>query len=968
LRRFVEPALYAKAACKLAAPHSDKPLRTPCTGTRNSTASNAMLTCIPLLPWLAVPLLALIPSHRRKAGAWIAAAANGIALAHVLVLAPQVFDGETVVWRVAWVPSAGLELALRLDGLALLFALLILAIGLLIILYAAYYLGSRDSLPRLYAQLMLFTGAMLGAVLSENLLLLFVFWELTSISSFLLIGYWHQRADARDGARVALAVTGAGGLAMLAGFLLLGRIAGSHDLSVILASGDAIRASPLYLPALVLILFGAFTKSAQFPFHFWLPGAMAAPTPVSAYLHSATMVKLGVFLLARLFPVLSGTDAWFLMVSGVGLVTLVFGAYQALFKHDLKSLLAYSTVSHLGLITLLFGMGSPLSAVAGVFHVINHATFKASLFMAAGIIDHETGTRDMRRINGLWRYMPFTGLLAMVAAGAMAGVPLLNGFLSKEMFFEESLALGGAGPLQWLVPAGALLAGVFSVAYSARFIHDVFFNGEPVNLPRKPHEPPRWMRAPVEVLVVVCLLVGIVPSLTIAPLLEVSARSVLGGQLPQYSLAVWHGLTPALVMSAVALAGGATLYFLLQYRFRLHHYVASRHTAKRVFDRVLIGVERFSRWVTQRLHDGSLRRSLLPLALVAVAAGAYPFWAHTGLSGGGNATPLDAAAVAGWLLLLAAAGGTVVLHRQRLAALMLAAVVGLVMSLTFAYFSAPDLALTQISVEVVTTLLMLLALNLLPQGPLPDDNARGTAIDLMVSVAAGAGVAALAWAVMTRPLDSISAYFLERSVPDGGGSNVVNVILVDFRGFDTFGEIVVIAIAALGIAALLAGVTLQRPNADGHGRPFAADAHTLILRSATRLLLPLALLVSAYIFVRGHNDPGGGFIAALVTAVALIAQYLASGIGWASARLRVDYQRVLAIGVLIAGGTGVAAWLFGAPFLTSAHGHPALPLIGEVPLASAALFDLGVYLTVVGGTMLVLAELGRAGGDLGADA
>jgi multicomponent K+:H+ antiporter subunit A len=340
------------------------------------------------------------------------------------------------------------------------------------------------------------------------LLLLLVFWELTSLVSFLLIGYWKHDMEARQGARLALFVTGGGGLALFAGILLLGHIVGSFALSDVLQAGAAIKAHPLYNLTLVLILLGAFTKSAQFPFHFWLPHAMAAPTPISSYLHSATMVKAGIFLLARLFPALSGTETWFMLVGGAGAITLVMGAYHALWQHDIKGLLAYSTISHLGLITLLFGLGTSLGAIAGVFHVMNHAVFKASLFMATGIIDHETGTRDMRKINGLFKYMPYTAVLAIVAAGAMAGVPLLNGFISKEMFFQEAVDLTALGFTGYGLPAAAVIAGIGSVAYSSRFIHDVFFNGEPIGLTKMPHEPPRWMKVPIEFLVVLVIAVG----------------------------------------------------------------------------------------------------------------------------------------------------------------------------------------------------------------------------------------------------------------------------------------------------------------------------------------------------------------------------------------------------------------------------------------------------------------------------
>ena len=401
-----------------------------------------LVVFLPFLGAIAAPLFAL---GGRTAIAIASSVPALIALAALFPHWETLANGGTVLQSWEWLPAIGISFSFRLDGLSLLFALLILVIGVLIILYARYYLKPAENIGKFYALLLCFKGSMLGIVLSSNLLLMMIFWELTSLTSFLLISFWNHKQDARRGARMALAVTGGGGLALLAGILIIGNIVGSFELDDVLAAGDVIKAHAMYPVALTLVLLGAFTKSAQFPFHFWLPHAMQAPTPVSAYLHSATMVKAGIFLMARLYPALAGTEQWFYMVSFTGMATLLIGAYVAMFKHDLKGLLAHSTVSHLGLITLLFGMGTELAAVAAVFHVINHATFKASLFMAAGIIDHETGTRDMRRINGLWRYMPHTATLAMVAASSMAGVPLLNGFLSKEMFFAESLQLNLPG-------------------------------------------------------------------------------------------------------------------------------------------------------------------------------------------------------------------------------------------------------------------------------------------------------------------------------------------------------------------------------------------------------------------------------------------------------------------------------------------------------------------------------------------
>ena len=456
-----------------------------------------MLTLLLALPFAAALIVALARGASRRTIAWLAAAAPLLGLAVLAWLTPAVMAGSVLESSRPWIAQAGLLFTLRLDGLAWMFAGLVLGIGALVVMYARYYLSAEDSSPRFFGYLLLFMGAMLGVVLAGNLLLLVVFWELTSISSFLLIGFWTQRQDARQGARMALTITGLGGLALLGGVLLIGRVVGSYELDDVLASGDAIRASAEYPAILALVLAGVFTKSAQFPLHFWLPQAMAAPTPVSAYLHSATMVKAGVFLLARLYPALAGTDLFFYVVTTVGAITLLAGAWYAIFQHDLKGLLAYSTISHLGLITLLFGLSTPMAVVAGVFHILNHATFKASLFMSAGIIDHECGTRDMRRLGNLRRYLPWTAALAIVASLAMAGIPLLNGFLSKEMFFAEALDAGENDGFRHAITAAALLYGVFGVAYSLRFVHDTFFGKGPRALPVEPHEPPVWMRVPV---------------------------------------------------------------------------------------------------------------------------------------------------------------------------------------------------------------------------------------------------------------------------------------------------------------------------------------------------------------------------------------------------------------------------------------------------------------------------------------
>ena len=445
------------------------------------------LFLIVALPFLGALLPGLMNPAGRQAVGGVTFTVTLVAFVGLLTNLPSVMAGEVVQTGVNWFPALGLNITLMLDGLGFFFALLILGIGLLIIAYARHYLSRDDNMGEFFTYLLLFQGAMVGIVLSNNILLLLVFWELTSLSSFLLIGYWKHLEAGRQGARMALTVTGMGGLALIGGMLILGNIVGSYDLSVILQNREMIQADPMYVPALLLILLGAFTKSAQFPFHFWLPHAMAAPTPVSAYLHSATMVKAGIFLMARLWPVLAGTPEWFYIVTTTGLITMILGAVIALFKHDLKALLAFSTVSHLGLITMLLGTGSAFGAFAAMFHILNHATFKAALFMSAGIIDHETNTRDIRVLGGLRHLMPITFVIASLAALSMAGIPFLNGFLSKEMMLEEMTHTYLFGP-KWLVPLLATVGSLFSAAYCFRLISHTFLGPkrEPPAIPRRP--------------------------------------------------------------------------------------------------------------------------------------------------------------------------------------------------------------------------------------------------------------------------------------------------------------------------------------------------------------------------------------------------------------------------------------------------------------------------------------------------
>jgi multicomponent K+:H+ antiporter subunit A len=923
------------------------------------------LLWIILLPLFGLVLPLLAARQSRTAASLAAFVPPAISLGLLLNLAPAAFSADPMIVRWPWMPEFGMNLALRLDGLGFLFAFLILAIGLLVVTYAHFYLHADDPPGRFFGSLLLFMGAMLGVVLSENILLLVVFWELTSISSFLLIGYWHERPIAREGARMALAITGSGGLALIGGALLLGHMVGSYQLTEILASGELIRNHELYLPALILVLLGAFTKSAQFPFHFWLPNAMTAPTPVSAYLHSATMVKAGIFLMARLHPAMAGTPAWTWIVSTVGLTTMVVGAYIAIKKHDLKGLLAYSTISHLGLITAMLGFGVKLAVLGAIFHVFNHAAFKASLFMTAGIVDHEAGTRDMRELGGLRSKMPIVFVLGLLGAAAMAGVPFFNGFLSKEMFFHEAVYMVDHAPFAqaagaWLLPVAATIGGIFSVAYSIRFVVDTFFGEEPESFPGHPHDPSPGFWLPVAVLVAVSVVGGLFPNVVAGTIVEYASATGISGvsnleALPKkyHGIKLWHGFNLPLGMSAIAFVAGFGIFAVRRQIVSFHEHLPDV-TGKRTFEIGLSAFLQASREITVRFENGSLQRYVALLIATILVAGGLPLWANGFRFGTRELVPIDALSIIGWMLLIVGAIAAAWLHRRRIQALVSVGLVGLMISLTFVQFSGPDLAMTQLSVEVVNVMLLLLALFGLPEESPLETTSWQRLRDVVLAVVAGAGAALVAYGVMTRDLASMSDYFLAYSYPKGHGTNVVNVILVDFRGFDTMGEISVLAIAALGLCSLLTGDKPEIPRP----RPPSRERYPMILSHVARPLMALVLAAAIYIFLRGHNQPGGGFIAGLVTTVALIIQYVAHGRDWADNRMRMNFRLIALAGVLIAVCSGMASWLFSVPFLT--HGITKLPVpaIEYVKLTSTLAFDLGVYLAVVGSVMTMLLRLG----------
>ncbi len=927
-----------------------------------------MLPIIILLPLvLGTTLVSWLKKFSRGVTAFGAIGVSLSSLILLLTQAKQVFHGEVILQSWSWLPQLGIDLSFRLDALGLLFSLLITGIGTLIFIYAYYYLSPKNSLSKLYMLLMLFMAAMLGISLSNNLILLLIFWELTSISSFLLVGYWSNYDVAQRGSRMALTITGMGGLAMLGGFVLLGQITGTYEIDQILTMSEQIQSHALFVPTLLLILLGAFTKSAQFPFHFWLPNAMAAPTPVSAYLHSATMVKAGIFLLARLLPIFAGAALYHNIVTFVGLFTLCMAAFFAIFKEDLKGLLAYSTISHLGLIVCLLGIGSPLAVAAAIFHIINHATFKAALFMIAGIVDHETGTRDLRKLSGVWQLLPFTATLTMVTAAAMAGVPLTNGFLSKEMFFTELLA-NLNGPVLVLAAIIATFAGIFAVTYSVRLVHGVFFDG-PLGeqVPNKEgHEPPIGMRAPAIFLAILCIVVGIFPALTVEHIVNSTARA--STQLHDFSgthLAIWHGFNLPLVMSLIALVGGLSFYFALAKNRKLRSMdldpALGPFQGKLLFESFLKHLLLTSRKIKRKTETGSLQTYLIWIVAFSIVMVAVPLIGQGLTTGTRELTHAPMLAIVLWLLLFSACWMMLWFHHERIKAVLISGAIGLVVTMVFVTLSAPDLALTQITVDVVTTVLLLMSLSLLPQlTPYESTQARRWR-DAILAIAGGVGIGWITWLILTSDHNSISWFFLQQSIPLGGGSNVVNVILVDFRGFDTFGEITVLGIAGIGTLCLMDGMRTHGTTMT-QGLTYRFNPSPLMLRIASSWILPLALVISLYIFLRGHNYPGGGFIAGLITSLALIIQYIALGQDQAEQMLKAKSGRLYEIwigtGLSIAGLTALAAWYWGRPFLTSAHIYVSPPILGEMHLASAAAFDVGVYITVVGATMLMISVLG----------
>ncbi|HEX7097086.1 MAG TPA: hydrogen gas-evolving membrane-bound hydrogenase subunit E, partial [Acidimicrobiales bacterium] len=870
-----------------------------------------------------------------------------------LFQADNVLDGDAVTSSTSWVGTLGLSIDLRLDGFAALMLLLVAGIGAGVFAYSLrYFPPVAPGLGRLAGLLVLFAGSMLGLVLADNLLVLSCCWELTSITSYLLIGNDHTKTAARAAALQALLVTSAGGLAMLLGFVLIAEAGGTYRLSELLASPPS---STTVTVGLVLVAIGAFTKSAQYPFHSWLPGAMTAPTPVSAYLHAATMVKAGVYLVARFAPAFAHTAGWRPLVLTTGVVTMLFGGLRALRQHDLKLLLAFGTVSQLGFLMVLAGAGSPEATTAACVMLLAHGAFKGALFMVVGMLDHQLGTRDIRRLPQVGAGWGPTKAITALSALSMAGVMPLLGFVGKEAAYDALVHADfwGGG----VVLAGVVVGSVLTFAYSARLWWGAFAapRTSPTAAGAAAATPPSaWLVVPAAVLTAASLVLGLVPGSL--DRLVGAAGSALDASVDDVHLALWHGVNRALVLSIVAIAAGLVVFLMRRRVAKVLGVGARVPSGEDAYREILRGANSAANWITGVLQNGSLPvyAGVILLTAAATPAAAMLIWG----SAPDMPDVVDAPAhvpIAVVLLGSALCAATV---RRRVSAALFLGMVGYSMAALFVAQGAPDLALTQAAIETLSTVLFVLVLRRLP------DRFERTRMPLAglirVGVATVVGMTVFAFAIYAgaqpRPEPPpVAAEMIERAQPDGHGKNVVNVILVDFRGFDTMGEITVLAAAAIGAVALArAGRQPQHGSATTTRRP----DRLLYVDVSVRVVFPIVILASLWLLFAGHNQPGGGFAGGLLAGAAISLRYVAGGIDEVRRLSRFRPWTILGTGLLLSATTAAAPLLFDHDVLDAAFASFDLPLLGEVNLSSALAFDVGVYVLVVGLMLMVFESFG----------
>ncbi|WP_102145296.1 Na+/H+ antiporter subunit A [Mycobacterium hubeiense] len=893
-------------------------------------------------------------------------------------------QGDAPTVDLQWVPELAMNITLRFDALSAIMSVLVLAIGALVLFYCADYFHHHDGhiekrLPSFAAELVAFSGSMFGLVVADNLLVLYVFWETTTVLSFLLVGHYAERATSRRAATQALLVTTFGGLAMLVGIIILGNLAGTYLLSELIASPPTGLAASV---AVVLILVGALSKSAIVPMHFWLPGAMAAPTPVSAYLHAAAMVKAGVYLVARMTPGFADSPPWRPMIISLGVLTMLMAGWRAVREYDLKLILAFGTVSQLGLMTVMVGSGGSDMMLGGLALLCAHAMFKAALFMIVGVIDHATGTRDIRRLAWLGQRSRPLLVIAVGATASMAALPPFFGFVAKEADFEtvaHSPALGAAAPY---VLAAIVLGSVFTTIYSLRFLWGAFARKglrQPSVRVAEMHRPPASFLAAPAILAAAGLAFGLWPARVDAAL-DTYADTVSGGA--DYDLALWHGLGLPLLLSVLVLAVGTAAFFARARLRRIRAVYQPLGNADRIYDAVIRGLDLLSVKLTANTQRGSIPATqavilstlvLVPVVVLWLGARNRPEFALWD-------SPIQV--VVALLMLAAALGATVM--RNRLAAVLLVGVTGYGCGVIFAFHGAPDLALTQFLVETLLLVIFVLVLRTLPAEADRVNIQRNRWPRAALSLAVGAAVTTLAvFAMAARSGIGIAELLPDAAYYRGHGANTVNVLLVDIRAWDTMGEIMVLLVAATGVASM---VFRHRrfgtpPRVADAGQPDIGriSAYTpavgdvtwlrgselrdprhrsLVLEIATRIIFPLIMVLSAYFFFAGHNTPGGGFAGGLTAGLALVLRYLAGGRYELGETLPLDAGKILGVGLGLSAGTAVASLLLGAPVLSSAVVQFDVPVLGSVKFVTALFFDLGVYLVVVGLVLDVLRSLG----------
>jgi multicomponent Na+:H+ antiporter subunit A len=900
------------------------------------------------------------------------------ALGWALSWAGPVAGGAVRTETFSWVPALHLHLAFAVGPLQWVLMVVVTGVGALVLVYCAWYFDDDEpGLAAFAGSFVAFAGAMLGLVVSDDLLVLYVFWELTTVFSYVLIGHDPTRRASRAAGMQALMVTTFGGLAMLVGILLLGARAGTFRVSEVLAAPPT---GPSVTVAVLLLLLGALSKSALFPFHFWLPGAMAAPTPVSAYLHAAAMVKAGIYLVALLVPAFAAVPGWRGLLLSLGVLTMLLGGWRSLRQLDIKLLLAYGTVSQLGFLLVVVSLGTRAAALAGLAMLVAHALFKATLFLVVGIVDHQTGTRDLRRLSGVGRAAPVLAGVAILAGASMAGLPPLIGFVAKESVYGALIGVArhgdgtGLGRLAgWTVLVGVVLGSALTVAYTARFLWGAFATKPGVRRSDVAPIPAGFLAAPT-LLAVLCLALGFLSGAQNAVFGQYADVLPVGGHPP--GLALWHRPGLAFALSATSFGIGLLLFWRRGPFAALQSALAPSRSAERGYQGLMRRLDRTAVEVTGLTQRGSVRIYLSVILSVVVL---LPGWAllrtardDVELVGWDNAGQLVVAGV------VVVAAVLTTRARRRLKAVVLVSVTGYGTATLFLLHGAPDLALTQVLVETVSLVVFVLVLRRLPEYFTDRTLTRGRYGRMALGALVAAAVAgAMTVAAGARTATPVSAGFPREAVDFGGGHNIVNVTLVDIRAWDTMGEIAVLVAAATGVASLIfiasrtptirrvrdlaqppPGEGARRPVWLPGGRTLAPERRSIIFEVVTRLIFHTIVVFSLYLLFSGHNHPGGGFAAGLVTGLALVVRYLAGGRYELDEAAPVDAGFLLGAGLFVATASGLAPLAFGGAVLQSALVDVHLPLLGDLHLVTSTIFDVGVYLVVVGLLLDLLRSLG----------